>query len=150
MGFATDCIHAGQEPEPRTGAVTIPVFQTSTYEQIAIGEHRGYEYARTHNPTREAFEACIAKLEGGRHAIAFASGLAAIGTLAQTLEAGDEIICTDNVYGGTYRLFERVFRKLGLVFHFVDTTDLSAAQAVFAILARNSPRDVQILSFYWK
>jgi cystathionine beta-lyase/cystathionine gamma-synthase len=132
MGFATDCIHAGQDPDPRTGAVTIPVFQTSTYEQIAIGEHRGYEYARTQNPTREALEECVAKLEGGGHGIAFASGLAAIGTLAQTLEAGEEIICTDNVYGGTYRLYSQVFRKLGLGFHFVDTTDLNRVEEVWS------------------
>lgn len=131
MGFGTDCVHAGQEPEPRTGAVMTPVFQTSTYRQNAIGDHTGYEYARTQNPTREALEANIAALEGAAHGISYASGLATISSLAQTLEAGDEVICTENVYGGTYRVFDRVFRKLGLQFRFVDTSDLAATEALF-------------------
>ena len=131
MGFGTDCVHAGQEPEPRTGAVMTPVFQTSTYRQNAIGDHTGYEYARTQNPTREALEANVAALEGAAHGISFGSGLAAISTLAQTLEAGDEIVCTENVYGGTYRVFDQVFRKLGLGFRFVDTSDLAATEAAF-------------------
>jgi cystathionine beta-lyase/cystathionine gamma-synthase len=131
MGFGTDCVHAGQEPEPRTGAVMTPVFQTSTYRQNAIGDHTGYEYARTQNPTREALEANVAALEGAAHGIAFASGLGAISTLAQTLESGDEIVCTENVYGGTYRVFDQVFRKLGIGFHFVDTSDLEATEAAF-------------------
>jgi len=108
-----------------------PVFQTSTYRQNAIGDHTGYEYARTQNPTREALEANVAALEGAAHGVAFASGLAAISTLAHTLSAGDEIVCTENVYGGTYRVFERVFRKLGLGFRFVDTGDLAATAAAF-------------------
>lgn len=131
MGFGTDCVHAGQEPEPRTGAVMTPVFQTSTYRQNAIGDHTGYEYARTQNPTREALEANVAALEGAAHGVSFGSGLATISTLAQTLAAGDEIICTENVYGGTYRVFDQVFRKLGLGFSFVDTSDLAAVEAAF-------------------
>jgi len=129
MGFGTKAIHAGQEPESRTGAVITPVFQTSTYKQDGIGKHRGYEYARTHNPTREALEANVAALEGGKHGVAFASGLAAIGTLAQTLSSGDEVVCTDSVYGGTYRLYDNVYRKLGVGFHFVDSTNLSNVEA---------------------
>jgi cystathionine beta-lyase/cystathionine gamma-synthase len=129
MGFGTDCVHAGQTPEPRTGAVMTPVFQTATYRQNAIGDHTGYEYARTQNPTREVLEANVAALEGARHGVAFSSGLATISTLAQTLEAGDEVVCTQNVYGGTYRVFETVFRRLGLGFRFVDTGDLEAVKS---------------------
>jgi cystathionine beta-lyase/cystathionine gamma-synthase len=129
MRFATKAIHAGQGPEPRTGAVITPVFQTSTYVQDGIGQHRGYEYARTQNPTREALEANVAALEGATHGVAFGSGMAAVSTLAQTLRAGDEIICTDNVYGGTFRLFENVYRHLGIGFHFVDSTNLENAAA---------------------
>ena len=131
MGFGTDCVHAGQQPEPRTGAVMTPVFQTSTYRQNAIGDHTGYEYARTQNPTREALEANIAALEGAVHGIAFGSGLATISTLAQTLSAGDEVVCTENVYGGTFRVFDKVFAKLGIGFRFVDTGDLAAVEAAF-------------------
>jgi cystathionine beta-lyase/cystathionine gamma-synthase len=131
MGFGTDCVHAGQQPEPRTGAVMTPVFQTSTYQQNAIGDHTGYEYARTQNPTREALEANVAALEGAVHGVAFGSGLATISTLAQTLSAGDEIVCTENVYGGTYRVFDQVFAKLGIGFRFVDTGDLAAVEAAF-------------------
>ena len=123
MGFATDCVHAGQNSEPTTGSVTVPVFQTSTYEQAGIGEHSGYEYARTQNPTREALERNIAALEGGRFGVAFGSGLAAISTIVELLDAGDRVICTNNVYGGTYRVFDGVFRRLGLEFDFVDTTN---------------------------
>ena len=117
MGFATDCVHAGQQPEPNTGAVIVPVFQTSTYQQRAIGDHTGYEYARTQNPTREALEGNVAALEGGRHGVAFASGLAAISTLVETFDPGDEIICTRNVYGGTYRVFDALYRRLQLRRH---------------------------------
>ncbi len=123
MGFSTDAIHAGQEPDPRTGAVVPPLYQTSTYEQEGLGKPRlGYEYARTQNPTRTAVETNLATLEGGRQALAFASGLAAIGTVLQLLQAGDHVVCTDNVYGGTYRLAERVWRRFGLEFSFVDTS----------------------------
>ena len=131
MGFATDCVHAGQTPEPNTGAVITPVFQTSTYRQNAIGDHTGYEYARTQNPTREALEGNVAALEKARHGVAFASGLAAISSLVELFDAGDEIICTHNVYGGTFRVFDRVFRRLGLKFHFVDTSDLDATRKLF-------------------
>ncbi len=131
MGFGTDCVHAGQQPEPRTGAVMTPVFQTSTYRQNAIGDHTGYEYARTQNPTREALEANVAALEGAAHGLSFGSGLAAISALAQTLSAGDEIVCTENVYGGTYRVFDQVFTRHGLGFHFVDTSDLNAVEDAF-------------------
>jgi cystathionine gamma-lyase len=123
MKFNTKAIHAGQEPEEKTGAVIVPVFQTSTYAQQSPGVHTGFEYSRTHNPTRDALEECIAALEGGNYGIAFASGLAAEDTIMHLLEAGDEIICTDDVYGGTYRQFEQVHRKTGLVFHWVDSTN---------------------------
>jgi cystathionine gamma-lyase len=123
MKFNTKAIHAGQEPEEKTGAVIVPVFQTSTYAQQSPGVHTGFEYSRTHNPTRDALEECIAALEGGSYGIAFASGLAAEDTIMHLLEAGDEIICTDDVYGGTYRQFEQVHRKTGLVFHWVDSTN---------------------------
>ncbi|HKK69862.1 MAG TPA: PLP-dependent aspartate aminotransferase family protein [Candidatus Krumholzibacteria bacterium] len=131
MGFATDCVHAGQQPEPNTGAVIVPVFQTSTYQQRAIGDHTGYEYARTQNPTREALEGNVAALEGGRFGVAFASGLAAISTLVETFDQGDEIICTRNVYGGTYRVFDSLYRRLGMQFRFVDTSDLAAVEAAW-------------------
>ena len=123
MGFSTDAVHAGQDPDPRTGAVIPPLYQTSTYEQEGLGRPRlGYEYARTQNPTRTALETNMATLEGGQHAFAFASGLAAIGTVLQLLQTGDHVVCTDNVYGGTYRLADKVWRRFGLEFSFVDTS----------------------------
>ncbi|HZL86424.1 MAG TPA: cystathionine gamma-synthase [Candidatus Krumholzibacteria bacterium] len=129
MGFSTDAIHAGQEPEPRTGAVVPPIYQTSTYEQEGLGRPRlGYEYARTRNPTRTALETNLATLEGGQHAFAFASGLAAVGTVLQLLQAGDHVVCTENVYGGTYRLADRVWRRFGLEFTFVDTSKLERVE----------------------
>lgn len=131
MGFSTDAVHAGQEPDPTTGSVTQPIYQTSTYQQDGLGRHKGFEYARTHNPTRAALERNLATLEGGAHGIAFASGLAAIGTLWQTLKAGDHVVCTDNVYGGTYRLAERVWRNFGLEFDFVDTADAAVVERAF-------------------
>ena len=124
MGFATDAIHAGQEPDESTGAVSVPIYQTSTYAQEAIGKHKGFEYARTQNPTRGAWERCIATLEGGRHGFAFSSGLAAISTILHLLKAGDHVVASDDMYGGTYRLFEQVFAHLGLKFSFVDATDV--------------------------
>ncbi|MBM4370175.1 MAG: cystathionine gamma-synthase [Deltaproteobacteria bacterium] len=129
MKFSTRAIHAGQPPEPRTGAVAVPVFQTSTYAQRSPGVHSGYEYARTRNPTREALEECVAALEGGRFGVAFASGLAAEDAFLHLLEAGDQVVCTDDVYGGTRRLFERVFRKHSLDFRWVDTTNPAAVEA---------------------
>lgn len=131
MGLSTDAVHGGQEPEPVTGAVMTPVFQTSTYAQDGIGEHRGYEYARTQNPTREALERCVAVLEGAEHGIAFGSGTAAVHAILQTLDGGDEILCTSNVYGGTYRLFEQILRRFGQSFRFVATDDLDALEQAF-------------------
>lgn len=127
--FETRVIHGGQHHEPTTGAVMQPVFQTSTYAQAWPAKHTGYEYARTHNPTREALERCIADLESAKYGVSFASGLAAETTLMHTLAPGDRVVCGDDVYGGTYRLFVRVFGKLGLRFDFVDfsAADLSVA-----------------------
>jgi cystathionine beta-lyase/cystathionine gamma-synthase len=123
LGFATRAIHAGQEPDPQTGAVIVPIYQTSTYAQQEVGVHRGYEYSRTDNPTRTALQACLASLEGGAHALAFASGLAATTTVMLMLQSGDHVLCADDVYGGTYRLFERVMADKGLAFDYVDMTD---------------------------
>ena len=130
-GFATRAIHAGQEPDPTTGAVTVPLYQTSTYAQEALGRNKGYEYARTHNRTRAALEANLASLEGGRHGFCFATGLAATNTLTQTLSAGDHVVCGNNTYGGTYRLFEKVWKRHGLDFSFVDCTDPAGVEATF-------------------
>jgi cystathionine beta-lyase/cystathionine gamma-synthase len=127
--FDTICIHAGQEPDPSTGAIITPIYQTSTYVQEGLGRHKGYEYARTQNPTRSALEANLAGLEGGRAGFAFASGMAAIDALTTLLRAGDHVIVTDNTYGGTYRLFEQVLRKYGLTFSYVDTSDVAAVES---------------------
>ncbi|MCI0450760.1 MAG: cystathionine gamma-synthase [Candidatus Latescibacteria bacterium] len=124
MGFYTDCVHAGQSPDEKTGAVITPIFQTSTYKQDGIGKHRGYEYARTANPTREALERNVAALERGKHGLAYASGMAATDTILRLCGPADEIVVTHNVYGGTYRLFAMVLQQYGLVFRFVDTADL--------------------------
>lgn len=124
MGFSTDAIHAGQRPDPATGAVTIPIYQTSTFVQEGLGKHKGFEYARTSNPTRLALESNIAVLERGAAGFAFASGMSAISTTMLLLKAGDHIIVTDNVYGGTYRVFTQVFANLGLEYSFVDTSNL--------------------------
>jgi cystathionine gamma-lyase len=129
--IGTRAIHAGQEPEPITGAVMVPVFQTSTYAQKSPGVHTGFEYARTHNPTRQALEDCIASLEHAAHGVAFASGLATTNTILQTLKAGDHVICSDDVYGGTFRLFDKVLRRFGLNFTFIDLTDLAAVERAF-------------------
>jgi cystathionine beta-lyase/cystathionine gamma-synthase len=122
-GFATRAIHAGQEPDVATGAVIVPIYQTSTFAQEEVGVHKGYDYSRSGNPTRTALEAALAALDGGAHGLAFASGLAAETTMALLLSAGDHVICGDDVYGGTFRLFDKVFKRLGLVFDFVDTSD---------------------------
>jgi cystathionine gamma-lyase len=129
MRIETLAIHAGQDPDPRTGAVSVPVYQTSTYAQEALGKHKGYEYSRTQNPTREALEACIAALEGGRFGLAFGSGMAATNTVMNLLKAGDHVVCGDDVYGGTYRIFERVFRGYGIEIDYVDTRELAAVEA---------------------
>lgn len=123
MKFETLAIHAGQEPDEKTGAIVTPIFQTATYVQSAVAEHTGYEYSRTQNPTREALEECLAALEGGRFGLAFASGMAATSTVMALFQKGDHIISGDDVYGGTYRVFEKIFRPWGLDFTFVDTTD---------------------------
>jgi cystathionine gamma-lyase len=128
LGFGTRAIHAGQRPDPTTGAIMTPVFQTSTYVQPELGRHLGYEYARTQNPTREALEANVAALEQGRHGLAFASGLAALDTLTKLFSAGDHIVSGEGVYGGSYRLFDQVFSRLGLEFTFVDSGDLEAIE----------------------
>ena len=122
--FDTLCIHAGQQPDPTTGAIMTPIYQTSTYVQEGLGRHKGFEYGRTHNPTRMALEANIAAIERGAAAFAFASGMAAIDAILTRLEAGDHLVVSDNTYGGTFRLFERVRRKFGLDFTYVDTSRL--------------------------
>src|SRR5437660_614688 len=129
--FSTICLHAGQEPDPSTGAIITPIYQTSTYVQDALGKHKGYEYARTQNPTREALERNIAAIEGGVEGFAFASGMAAIGAIATMLKAGDHVVVSDNTYGGTYRLFDKVLTKFGLSFSYVDTVDLPAVERAF-------------------
>jgi cystathionine gamma-lyase/cystathionine beta-lyase/cystathionine gamma-lyase/homocysteine desulfhydrase len=131
MGFSTDAIHAGQVPDPTTGAVTVPIYQTSTYVQEGLGKHKGFEYARTQNPTRIALEKNLAVLERGQEGFAFGSGMAATSTITQLLKAGDHVIASNNMYGGTYRLFERVMRGFGLDFSYVDTSNLDAVAALF-------------------
>jgi cystathionine gamma-lyase/cystathionine beta-lyase/cystathionine gamma-lyase/homocysteine desulfhydrase len=126
--FSTICIHAGQTPDPGTGAIITPIFQTSTYVQDALGEHKGFEYARTQNPTRAALEHNIAAIEGGTAAFAFASGMAAIDAITTLLQAGDHVVVTDNTYGGTFRLFEKVLRKYGLDFSYVDTSRIDLVE----------------------
>ena len=129
--FATICIHAGQAPDPSTGAIITPIFQTSTYVQEELGKHKGFEYARTQNPTRAALEANLAAIEGGRAAFAFASGMSAINAIAARLASGDHVIVTDNTYGGTFRLFDKVLTRYGLTFSYVDTSDLGAIERAF-------------------
>jgi cystathionine gamma-lyase/cystathionine beta-lyase/cystathionine gamma-lyase/homocysteine desulfhydrase len=124
MGFSTDCIHAGQEPEPHTGAVTIPIYQTSTYVQPELGRHKGYEYARTKNPTRSALEANLAALERGKYGHCFASGMSATDTVFRLLKKGDHVVAGENMYGGSYRLFSRVLERFGLEFTYVDTSNV--------------------------
>lgn len=128
MAFSTDCIHAGQEPEPQTGAVTVPIFQTSTYVQPELGRHKGYEYARTKNPTRSALEANLAALERGKYGHCFASGMSATDTVFRLLKSGDHVVAGENMYGGSYRLFSRVLEKYGLQFTYVDTSDADAVR----------------------
>lgn len=129
MGFSTDCIHAGQEPEPVTGAVTVPIYQTSTYVQPELGRHKGFEYARTKNPTRSALEANLAALEGGNFGHCFASGMSATDCVLRMLKSGDHVIAGENMYGGTFRLFDKVLRKYGLEFSYVDTSDAKQIEA---------------------
>lgn len=135
-GFATRCVHAGQEPDPATGAIMTPIYQTSTYHQEGLGRHKGHEYARTSNPTRAALEANVAALENGRAGFAFASGMAAIGAVTSLLRSGDHMVVTDNTYGGTYRYFERVMSRYGLTFTYVDTADPAAVEAAITPATR--------------
>jgi len=129
-GLGTKAIHAGQAPDPSTGAVMPPIYATSTYAQSSPGVHQGFEYSRTHNPTRFAYERCVAGLEGGSRGFAFASGMAATATLLELLDSGDHVIAMDDLYGGSFRLFERVRRRsAGLDFSFVDLTDPAAFEA---------------------
>jgi cystathionine beta-lyase/cystathionine gamma-synthase len=127
-GFETLAIHAGQEPEGLYGAVTVPIFQTSTYAQEAVGKHKGYDYARTGNPTRTALEQCVAALEDGRWGLAFGSGMAATDAIAHTLKAGDHVVLSDDVYGGTYRLYKRMYEQLGVALTPVDMRRLDAVR----------------------
>jgi len=126
--FSTVCLHAGQEPDPSTGAIITPIYQTSTYVQEELGKHKGYEYARTQNPTRLALERNVAAIESGKTAFAFASGMAAIGALATLLKAGDHVVVSDNTYGGTFRLFDKVLTRYQLTFSYVDTSKLDLVE----------------------
>lgn len=131
LGFGTRAIHAGQEPDPSTGAIMTPIFQTSTYVQEAPGQHKGYAYARGKNPTRVALERNLAALEGAKHGLCFSSGMGACDALIKLLRPGDEVIATDDLYGGTYRMFTKVFANYGIKFHFVDMHDVEAVDSVF-------------------
>lgn len=128
LGFSTRAIHAGQSPDPTTGSVTVPIYQTSTYIHDELGVHKGYEYARVQNPTRHALEANIASLEGGVACHAFASGMSAIAALLTRVKSGEHVVCSRNVYGGTYRFFHHILERYGLSFSWVDSPDLSAVE----------------------
>src|SRR5215471_11906660 len=130
LGLGTRAIHAGQSPDPSTGAIMVPIYATSTYVQESPGVHKGYEYSRTQNPTRMAYERCIADLESGAHGFAFASGMAATATLLELLDQGAHLVASDDLYGGTYRLFTRVReRSAGLAVTYVDMGDTAALEA---------------------
>lgn len=136
MKFATKAVHAGVAPDPTTGAIMTPIYQTSTYVQAAPGDHKGFEYARTQNPTRHALEASIAALESGTHGICFGSGMAAMDAIVRLLSAGDEVIACNDLYGGSYRLLTKVYARLGIRSHFVDMTDLAAVEAVISPMTK--------------
>ncbi|HET9605008.1 MAG TPA: cystathionine gamma-synthase [Gemmatimonadales bacterium] len=125
FAFATRAVHAGQAPDPTTGAVMTPIYQTSTYVQAGLGKHKGYEYARTQNPTREAWERCVASLEGGTYGFAFGSGLASLDAVLKMLSQGDHVVSGENIYGGSHRLMQQVYSRLGLEFTFVDMRDIA-------------------------
>ncbi len=129
FGFSTRAIHAGQRPDPMSGAIMPPIYQTSTYVQGGLGENKGFEYARTRNPTRDALERNVAALEGARHGFAWASGIAATDAVLKLLSAGDHVICGENVYGGTHRIMSQIFSHLGIAFSFVDTRTADAVEA---------------------
>jgi cystathionine beta-lyase/cystathionine gamma-synthase len=130
MKFGTKAIHAGVHPDPATGAIMTPIYQTSTYVQEGVGNHKGYEYSRTQNPTRHALEKNIAAIENGKFGACFGSGLAAIDCVIKMLSPGDEVISTNDLYGGSYRIFKTIFEKYGIVFHFVNMQDVSAVEAL--------------------
>jgi cystathionine beta-lyase/cystathionine gamma-synthase len=134
--FSTICLHAGQEPDPSTGAIITPIYQTSTYVQEALGRHKGFEYGRTHNPTRMALEGNLAAIEKGKAGFAFASGMAAIGAIATLLKSGDHVVVSDNTYGGTFRLFDKVLQRYGLTFTYVDTSKLDDVERAFTPTTR--------------
>ncbi len=136
FGFSTRSVHAGQRPDAVSGAIMPPIYQTSTYVQDGLGRHKGFEYARTRNPTRDVLERNIAALEGGQYGLAWSSGLAATDAVLKLLSAGDHTICGENVYGGTHRLMEQVFRPLGLTFSFVDTRDVEHVEAAIGSTTR--------------
>src|SRR4051794_40955517 len=137
QGFETLAIHAGQEPDPTTGAVVVPIYQTSTYVQEEVGQHKGYEYSRSGNPTRTALETCLAALEGGVRGLAFASGLAAEDTVLRTmLNPGDHVVIPDDAYGGTYRLFARVLERWGISYTPTALGDLDAVRAAMTPATR--------------
>src|SRR6476660_7076050 len=135
MKISTKFVHAGTEPDPSTGAIMTPIYQTSTYVQAAPGKHKGYEYARSQNPTRKALEDALAVIENGKFGLAFSSGVAATDAVIKLLQPGDEVICPNDMYGGTYRLFLKVFEKFGLKFHFVNMQD---AKNILALINKNT------------
>ena len=135
MKQGTKFIHAGTEPDPSTGAIMTPIYQTSTYVQAAPGKHKGYEYARSQNPTRKALEDALAEIENGKFGLAFSSGVAATDAVIKLLAPGDEVIAANDMYGGTYRLFSKVFEKFGIVFHYVD---MSKADTVREYINNNT------------
>src|ERR687884_124078 len=126
MDFETRAIHDGQEPDPATGSVTVPIYQTSTYVQEAVGEHKGYDYSRVANPTRTALQLCLASLEGAEHGVAFASGLAATTTLMHLVAPGDRIVCVNDVYGGVYRMFSQVYEPKGYSFSYLSAAEMGS------------------------
>jgi cystathionine gamma-lyase len=130
MKFATKAIHAGVHPDPHTGAIMTPIYQTSTYVQTSPGKNQGFEYSRTHNPTRSQLQDALAALDNGKHGLAFASGMAAMDCVAKMLQPGDEVISTNDLYGGSYRLFTKVYEPFGIKFHFVPMHDMEAVRAV--------------------
>ncbi|MEO5905207.1 MAG: PLP-dependent transferase, partial [Saprospiraceae bacterium] len=124
QGFGTKAVHAGVTPDPVSGAIMTPIYQTSTYVQDAPGQHKGYEYARTQNPTRDALQASLAALEGGKYGICYSSGLAAMDAVIKLLKSGDEVLCANDLYGGSYRLLVRVYGPLGIKSRYINMTDL--------------------------
>src|SRR5919112_4722860 len=130
MRIGTKFIHAGVEPDPTTGAIMTPIYQTSTYVQAAPAQHKGYEYARSQNPTRTALEEALAAIENGKYGLAFSSGVAATDAVIKLLQPGDEVIAGSDMYGGTYRLFSKVFARFGITFHYVDMQDLQNVSGI--------------------